>query len=99
MDGQTKIIDWYRMAYPTDEWAIDGLNKAATFQDAYECLHTGFNFYTFLGVSDSIVRERVFDALSELMDCDYSVIYDQWLNRSKKPLGYKVVTDMKGLRF
>ena len=98
-NGQSKIREWYKWAYPTDDWGFDGLNKAATFQDAFECLQVGFDFYTFLGVSDSIVRERVFDALAVLMGCDYEHIYYQWLNESKEPFGLELVTDMQGLRF
>ena len=79
MDRQTKIIDWYRMAYPTDTWAIENLNKIATFDDAYECLCIGFNIYTRLGVSDSIVRERVFEGLANAFACEYSAIYELWL--------------------
>lgn len=98
-NGQTRLVDFYKTAYPTDEWGIDGMNKAATFQDAFECLQVGFDFYTFLGVSDSIVRERIFEALATLMDCSYEHIYYQWLDYGKKPLEGKVITDMSKLRF
>lgn len=98
-NGQTRLREWYKEAYPTDDWGFDGMNKAATFQDAFECLQVGFDFYTFLGVSDSIVRERVFDALATLMGCSYDHIYYQWLNGGQKPLGMELVTDMSGLRF
>lgn len=98
-NGQTKIVDWYKANFPMDTWGIDGMNKNITFQDAYECLQVGFDFYTFLGASDSLVRERVFDALAALMGCDYEHIYYQWLNEGKKPLDGQVVTVMYGLRF
>jgi hypothetical protein len=75
------------------------MNKAVTFQDAFECLQVGFDFYAFLGVSDSIVRERVFDALATLMGCSYEHIYYQWLDCSKKPFPGGTVVDMTGLRF
>ena len=97
-NGQTKIRDFYMAAFPTDELGKD-INGYATFQDAYECLQVGFNFYVFLGVNDSIVRERVFDALATLMGCPYEHIYYQWLDHSKEPLGGVVVTDMSFLRF
>ena len=97
-NGQSKIRDWYRWAYPNDDlW--DCINQNATFQDAFECLQVGFNFYTFLGVDDSCIRERVFDALAILMGCDYEHIYYQWLNHGKSPFGLRLVTDMQGLRF
>ena len=97
-NGLTKIRDFYMWAFPTDELGKD-INGNATFQDAYECLQVGFNFYAFLGVSDSLVRERVFDALATLMGCSYEHIYYQWLDHSEEPLGLELVTDMSGLRF
>lgn len=97
--GQTKILDWYKDRFPTDEWAIERMNKSATFQDAFVCLQVGFDFYTFLGTTDSLVRERVFDALAALMGCSYDHIYYQWLNKDKNPLRGAVYTDMRGLRF
>lgn len=81
MNRQTKIREWYRYAYPTDDWAIENLNRIATFDDALECLNVGFNFYTFLGVSDSLVRERVFEALANLLGVEYGRIYELWLQK------------------
>lgn len=98
-NGQTKLCDFYKEAFPTDDWGLSGMNKGATFQDAYECLQTGFNFYAFLGVSDSIVRERIFDALATLMGCSYEHIYYQWRDHSKEPFGLEAVVNMQGLRF
>lgn len=98
-NGQTNIADWYKECYPTDEWGYIGMNKSITFQNAYECLQVGFDFYTFLGVSDTIVRERVFDALACLMGCSYEHIYYQWLKKGKNPLGGMLVGNMQGMRF
>ena len=97
-NGQTKIREWYKECYPTDELGGE-INQNATFQDAFECLQVGFNFYAFLGVDDSLVRERVFTALATLMGCSYEHVYYQWLNESKEPFGLQLVTDMQGLRF
>ena len=98
-NGQTKLYDFYRECYPTDTEMIEKINRNATFQDAFECLQVGFNFYAFLGVDDSLVRERMFDALATLMGCSYEHIYYQWLDHSKEPFGLQMVTDMTGLRF
>lgn len=98
-NGQTKLYDFYRECYPTDTEMIGKINRNATFQDAFECLQAGFNFYAFLGVDDSLVRERVFDALATLMGCSYEHVYYQWLYRAKEPFGLELVTDMSGLRF
>lgn len=98
-NGQTKLFDFYRVRYPDDTEMIGQINRNATFQDAFECLQAGFNFYAFLGVDDSLVRERVFDALATLMGCSYEHVYYQWLDHSKEPFGLELVTDMSGLRF
>lgn len=98
-DGQTKLFDFYRVRYPDDTEMIGQINRNATFQDAFECLQAGFNFYAFLGVDDSLVRERIFDALATLMGCPYEHVYYQWLDHSKEPFGLRMVTDMAGLRF
>lgn len=98
-NGQTKLYDFYRECYPTDKEMIEQINRNATFQDAYECLQVGFNFYAFLGVLDSIVRERVFDALATLMGCSYEHIYYQWLDHSQEPLRGTIIKDMTGMRF
>ena len=98
-NGQTKLYDFYAEAFPTDKDGLKDINRNATFLDAFECLQTGFNFYTFLGVDDSLVRERIFDALATLMGCSYDHVYYQWLNHSQEPFGLQMVTDMTGLRF
>ena len=97
-NGQTKIREWYKECYPTDELGNE-INQNATFQDAFECLQVGFNFYAFLGADDSLVRERVFSGLATLMGCSYEHVYYQWLNKGKEPFGLQLVTDMQGLRF
>ena len=97
-NGLTKIRDFYMEAFPTDELGKD-INGGVDFNDAYECLQVGYDFYSFLGVGDSIVRERVFDALATLMGCSYEHIYYQWLNYSHRPLRGAMIKDMTGLRF
>lgn len=98
-DGQAKVADWYAVAFPHDEWGNEMMNKGITFQDVFECLQVGFNVYALLGAGDSVVRERVFDALATMMDVSYDVIYYQWLNHTKNPLNGELRTDLTGLRF
>jgi hypothetical protein len=98
-NGQSKVSDWYAVAYPDDKWGNQMMNKGIIFQDVFECLQVGFNIYALLGAGDSIVRERVFAALATLMGCDYEHIYYQWLNHEKKPLRGKLWSDMSKLRF
>lgn len=98
-NGQSYVSMWYAEAFPHDEWGCAMLNKGITFQDVFNCLQVGADFYAFIGAGDSVVRERVFEALATLMDCGYEHIYYQWLNHSKDPLEGKKIEDMRGMRF
>jgi hypothetical protein len=98
-DGQSKVADWYAVAFPYDEWGNEMMNKGILFQDVFEALQVGFNIYALLGAGDSVVRERVFDALATMMEVPYEVVYYQWLNHQKEPLGKTLYRDMSKLRF
>ena len=75
---ETKIKDFYKNAYPTDRiWKE--LNPEATFQGLLDCLDCHNNVYSYINVYDIIVRERLFEHLSNIMGVDYNYIYEQWL--------------------
>ena len=69
------IKGWYTKEYPTDELG-PLLNHLTTFEEIYEELPL---VYELLGVSDSLVRERVFAKLAEVMQVSYDDVYDKWL--------------------
>jgi len=71
------IKEYYLMVYPKDELGKD-LNDI-TFNDMFRCLENYEDIFELIGVSDSIVRERLFEQLAVVMGCDYSYIYEQWL--------------------
>jgi hypothetical protein len=73
------IKEWYVNAYPTDELGCE-INVDVTFGELYN--HVSI-VYDVLGVDDSLVRERVFGKLSEIMNVDYAVIYKKWLYESE----------------
>lgn len=75
---KTKIKEWYIEEYPTDELGVE-LNQDITFYDLFVVLDTYKSVYEALNVYDSIVRERVFGKLAEIMNVDYGYIYEQWL--------------------
>ena len=75
---QLKIKDWYKEEYPTDKLG-DDIKKDITFYDIFDALDNYQDIYETMGVDDSIIRERVFAKLAELMEVDYDYIYDQWL--------------------
>lgn len=75
---KTKVRDWYVANYPTDELGTE-INEDVTFYDTFKALDRYKDVYELLGVHDSIVRERVFEGLTNVMECPYGEIYDQWL--------------------
>lgn len=80
MEGLTmdsNIKKWYRVAYPTDPIYTD-ISDWVTFQDIYNRLKRGIDIYPPLA-HDSIVREKVFEAISRLKGCDYNEIYNMWM--------------------
>lgn len=74
---ETVIKDWYKETYPTDDLG-DELVDGFTFYDLFQTLDARKDVYKYLA-DDSLVRERVFEKLAEIMDVDYDYIYDQWL--------------------
>ena len=72
------IRDFYCETYPTDELGVE-INGGATFGGLWAAIRGGI-IYEYLGVHDSIVRERVFEKFSEITGHDYDYIYNQWLN-------------------
>lgn len=78
-----KVKEWYHKEYPDDDiW--EEIDPDITFFDVYSTLRGKHDVYDVLGVGDSVVRERVFDKLSEIGKVDYDVIYNMWLGESKK---------------
>lgn len=78
-DGGDQLIkEWYLQEFPTDLCGED-LYDDITFYDAIYALDNGEEFYDFMGVGDSVVRERIFTELAFLMSVDYDFIYDKWL--------------------
>ncbi len=75
------IKNWYRKTYPDDTLGYE-LYGHITFADMYELYQKdnfGDNFYKFLGVQDSTIRERCFQKLSDLTGVSYREIYNKWL--------------------
>lgn len=75
---KTRIKEWYVKEYPTDELGVE-ISNEITFYDLFVVLDTYKSVYEALNVWDSIVRERVFGKLAEIMEVDYDYIYEQWL--------------------
>lgn len=75
---KSNIKEWYCKTYPTDELGreIDG---SITFADVLLGIAQCAEVYDIIGVSDSIIRERIFAEIASRMGCDYNVIFNLWL--------------------
>lgn len=78
MMKSTKLKAWYVAAYPADDLAEE-MNDGSTFYGLFECLDRRSDVYKYIGIGDSVIRERLFRKLAELMEVDYDYIYNQWL--------------------
>jgi hypothetical protein len=74
-----KIREFYLENYPTDElgWV---LNETPTFAGLLNQLIVGGDVYRYIGVSDSLIRERLFEKLAEELETSYDYVYNLWLN-------------------
>ena len=84
------IKDFYLNNYPTDELGVE-LNEKATFLGLLDILNTqsvddsddyvcGYDYiYGYIGVFDSIVRERLFSELANQLNKSYDYIYQLWI--------------------
>ena len=72
------IRKFYCENYPSDELGVE-INPQANFESLWIVIRGGL-FYEYIGVFDSVVRERIFERLSELTGHDYYYIYQEWLN-------------------
>lgn len=73
----TNLKSWYCEMYPDDELRNDFDNNA-TFKTLFHFLDSYKDVYEIIP-SDSLVRERCFLKLSQVMGVDYDYIYRQWL--------------------
>jgi len=73
------IKDFYLNTYPTDELGTE-INENAHFAGLLNVLYTNGDVYEYIGVDDSIVRERLFSELADSLEVSYDYIYNLWLN-------------------
>ena len=73
------IREYYVNKYPTDELGVE-LNPDATLRGLFICLIDGVDIYEYIGVSDSTVRERLFETIAEEWNISYDSVYDIWIN-------------------
>ena len=69
------IKPYYIRTFPSDELGLE-INAQATFLGLIGNIK---DVYEYIGVHDSIVRERLFERIAEIMECSYDEIYNLWL--------------------
>jgi len=72
-----KIKNYYTETFPNDKEGKH-INPKATFGGLHKALANDINVYEYIGVGDSIIRERVFQKLADILNVNYDVIYDAW---------------------
>lgn len=72
------IREFYLENYPSDELGIE-LNETPTFSGLLNQLIVDGDIYRYIGVSDSLVRERLFQRLADELNTTYDYVYNLWL--------------------
>jgi hypothetical protein len=72
-----KIKEFYLNEYPTDELGVE-LNENATFDGLLNTLLWGKDVYEYIGVGDSLVRERLFEKAALILNKPYDYVYNLW---------------------
>ena len=72
------IKDFYLKTYPTDELGEE-INSKATFNGLVDVLENREDVYEYIGVGDSLVRERVFEELAYTLGITYFQVHEQWI--------------------
>lgn len=75
----SSIRDWYTQAFPDDELGYI-IDPDATFADAVKFMAYGGEVYEYLGVVDSLVREKVFSKIAAITGVEYEDVYNLWLH-------------------
>ena len=76
---KANVKRWYRRVAPHDGMG-KRINESTTFADVLLGIAQGAEVYDIIGVSDSLIRERIFAEIAERMGCEYDVVYNIWLN-------------------
>jgi hypothetical protein len=72
------IREFYLANYPSDDLGLE-LNETPTFAGLLNQLIVGGDVYRYIGVGDSIIRERLFERLAEELNVKYDYVYNLWL--------------------
>jgi len=76
------IREYYLNNYPKDELGYE-IKKDITFLGLRNILYGNFDVYEYIGVLDSLIRERLFEKLANDIGQDYEFIYNLWLSKQR----------------
>ena len=76
------IKQYYMKQFPEDSIGKE-IKEGITFLGLRNILYGEYDVYDYIGVGDSLVRERLFEKLSEHIGQDYSFVYDLWLSQGR----------------
>tara|TARA_R100000734_G_C3240938_1_gene45629 strand:+ start:65 stop:316 length:252 start_codon:yes stop_codon:yes gene_type:complete len=74
-----KLKKFYLKKYSNDKLGNE-INPNATFVGLLDTLYTNHCVYDYICIDDSIIRERLFKELANILNKDYQYIYKLWLN-------------------
>ena len=80
-----RVKDWYIENYPEDDLGNE-LYGNISFARVLKALQDEEDVYDVIGVNDSVVRERLFQRLAEILNVSYDAIYNTWLHGGNKYL-------------
>ena len=72
------IKEYYVENFPTDTLGLE-LNETPTFPGLLNQLIVNGDVYRYIGVSDSVIRERLFEKLADTLNVSYDYVYNLWL--------------------
>ena len=72
------IKEYYVENFPTDDLGLE-LNETPTFPGLLNQLIVGGDVYRYIGVTDSVIRERLFEKLANTLNVKYDYVYNLWL--------------------
>jgi len=73
-----KLKTFYLEQYPTDDLGIE-IDANATFEGLFETLDKHSDVYEYIGLGDSLIRQRIFEKLAEIYGLTYDDVYTNWI--------------------
>lgn len=82
------IREFYLNQFDWDELGNE-INENSTFVGLLSTLYDGEDIYDYIGVGDSLIRERLFEELANQLNKPYDYVYDMWLKDVDYTVGVK----------